>query len=56
MKKLLNMICQTITFMPRIQRLFNESRNSAGNFEAKLCNDTAEHRIIHKKSGFAEKG
>ena len=52
MKKLLNIIYQTTTFMPRIQRLCNESRNSAGNFKARLCNDPAEHRIIHKKSGF----
>ena len=56
MKKLLNVIYQTTTFMPRIQRLFNESRNSAGNFEARLWNDSAEHRVIHKKSRFTEKG
>ena len=55
MKKLLNVIYQTTTFMPRIQRLFNESRNTEGSFEARLCNDPAEYRIIPKKSGFTEK-
>ena len=41
--------------MPRIQRLCDESRNSAGNFEARLHEDPGEYRIIPKKSGYAEK-
>ena len=40
--------------MPRIQRLYDEPRNSAGNYQSRLHKDPERYWSVSKRHGFAK--